>query len=108
MDGASPILQAVENELTTLPIPMRARRTGWALTGSSQRDLGNVSHSRVNHERHVHCKGPKYDHELWKEDSPESVGLQESDLEERVESKVVCWKSCDISRLVNASKVRQS
>lgn len=70
---------------------MRARRPGWAW--SSQIDLGNVSHSRVNDQRHVRCKGGKYADELWKKNLPERGGLEETDLEERVKPKIVAERA---------------
>jgi hypothetical protein len=39
-------------------------------------------------DRHVRCKGWKYDDESGKENSPEKAGLGEIDLEKRVKSKV--------------------
>jgi hypothetical protein len=97
VDGASPILRRRERINDSTDSNESASR-------SSQIGLGNVSHSRVNDERHVRCKGRKYDNGSRQENSPERAGLQKIDLKRRVRSKVVCWKSCDVLRLVNSSK----
>jgi hypothetical protein len=97
VDGASPILRRRERINDSTDSNESASR-------SSQIGLGNVSHSRVNDERHVRCKGRKCDDGSRQENSPERAGLQKIDLKRRVRSKVVCWKSCDVLRLVNSSK----
>jgi hypothetical protein len=41
----------------------------------------------------VRCKGGKYVDELWKKNLPERAGLEETELERRVKSKMVAERA---------------
>lgn len=82
VDGASPILRRRERINDSTNSNESALR-------SSQKCLGNVSHSRVDDGKAVRCKGRKCDDGSRQGNLPERAGLQEIDLKRRVNSEIV-------------------